>query len=170
MEDDQIAHASLSCQEPSLACGEMVPFSGFLCISIEKGGLAIKDISAMCELDDLGFVFVIIPGVHHVHDFLAPCDRHEAISDVTQPEFPLLLAMLEIQGGDESELIRLPLPEILLELLEPRAHREARRVKPFFVDVDVELLLKSIPQGGDPVVEGDRLDREHRVLQYREGA
>src|SRR5207247_11180582 len=83
------------------------------------------------------------------------------------PKRPLLPTRLAVQAGRETAVVRLTLTEVLRQLLQPRSHRKPCGAQFFLIDVDMELLLERVPEGGDPMVERDRLHGEHGILQHR---
>ena len=56
--------------------------------------------------------------------------------------------MLVVQGYCKTEIIRLALPDVLLDVVEPRTDSQSCLMQFLFVDVDVKLLFQRVGEGG----------------------
>lgn len=105
MKDNEISHARLSGHEAGLSCGEVIPLPGLVCIAIEVWRLAVEDVGAAGQFDNLGFIVFIVTDIHHVYDFLAARDGHKLTFHIAQSEGPFLFSVLEVQRGGEGEVV-----------------------------------------------------------------
>src|SRR5438128_2627194 len=71
MEDLQPAHAGLAAEEPRLSRGQVVALRRLIDVLLEKRRLAIKEVGAAHEIDDLLAVVGAVERVDDVADLLA---------------------------------------------------------------------------------------------------
>ena len=119
MKDDEVPYAGLSGHDAGLPRGEMIPFSCLIGIAVEVRRFTVEHISAMGQFYDFYFIFVIVTGIDDICEFLAARDRDKLIFHVAQSKDAFLFSVFEVQRGGKREIVRLPLPDVLLQLLEP---------------------------------------------------
>lgn len=119
MKDDQISHAGLSGHDTGLPRGEMIPLSRLVRIAVEVRRLTVEDVGATGQFDNFGFILVIVANIDDIHNFLAARDGDKLTFHIAQSEGSFLFSVFEVQRGGEREIIRLALPDVLLQLFEP---------------------------------------------------
>ncbi len=142
--------------------------TGLLEVTVKIGSLAIEDIRAARQINDLGFVVLVIAGIHDVDQFLPPRDRDKSIAYLAQDELAFLTAMLEVERAGKTKVVGLPFPQVLFDVFEPGPDRQPGGVQALLVDVDVELLLERVGEGRNAMVQRHGLHGEHGILQDHE--
>ena len=119
MKNDEVSYPRLSGQDAGLPRGEMIPFSRLVSIAVEVRRLTVEDVGATGHFDNFGFILVIVTDIDDIHDFLAARDSDKLTLHIAQSEGSFLFSVFEVQCGCEREIVRLALPDVLLQLLEP---------------------------------------------------